>query len=171
MRRQKEELEQVKEDDEENKYFGDRIRGDKLSIFEFVKNTKTSAQRLNKTMVEPGEESRFMKEHRATGGGNNTTIMSAAKRTAKKATQKADAASSKYIRHDMAFETMNGSKEIASNRSKAFSAHSNRTDEDRIGEKQQKLVNQAEAGRGEDPESGGFCTAGPNGEAAMCTTF
>ena len=38
------------EDEEENKYFGDRVKSDKLEIFEFVKNTKVSAMKLNKTM-------------------------------------------------------------------------------------------------------------------------
>ena len=44
----REELELVDEDDEDN-YYGDRVRGDKLEIFEFVKPTKSGASRINRT--------------------------------------------------------------------------------------------------------------------------
>lgn len=91
MRKEKQELDEVKEDDEENKYFGDRIKSDKLDIFEFVKNTKTAAQRLNKTMDN-------MEESKMYGGRNTAGINSMSKsRRNNKQTNFNDANSSRFV--------------------------------------------------------------------------
>ena len=156
----REELELVDEDDEDN-YYGDRVRGDKLEIFEFVKPTKSGASRINRT-------------HGQINDKKSTLEVKSAKPTRRNESNRGStrgSAQAKWTKEKIN-EMATSAVGTQGHRSKkdANARHSNRSlasVEDKIEQKEQQLVRKVEEGAGLDPESQACCS----GPQATCSTF
>ena len=154
----REELELVDEDDEDN-YYGDRVRGDKLEIFEFVKPTKSGASRINRTHGQINEK-------------KSTLEVKSAKPTRKnESTRGSHRAKADWTKEKItAMATSAAGTQGHRSKKDANARHSNRSFasvEDKIEQKEQQLVRKVEEGVGNDPESQACCS----GPQATCSTF